>query len=343
MIASRFAKLKNMIALSTVGLVATLTAGQRAEATNFSQMPVQMRIATVDNPDNYLTEGFDGVARVFGPQFYTCGASLLGTGRHLLTAGHCLEGFETSDLFLDFGDDLVLSPSELILHPLYEVNFSTVANDIGIIELAEELPEEMTRYDIYRDSDEFGQIGDKVGYGGNLTGDGGIPEFDSQKRTGQNTYDAPAEILNGLIPGFTIPDGTQLAYDFDNGLADNDAFGVVFGPDYANLGLGVNEVNSVLGDSGGPTFIDGLIAGLTSFGFGGDLSEALLSTDVTPSFTDSSFGEISVDTRVSFYADWIDDVLEERTSVPEPSFLAGLIAIGAGIALKRGKGDRQSK
>ncbi len=306
--------------------------------------PVQQRIATVDDPDNHITTGFDGIARLFGPPFHTCGASLLSTGKHVLTAGHCLFSFDTglqystTDFTLDFGNGLLLTPERFYVRPDFDL--FRVDNDIAIIELPEVLPATIARYDIYRDSDEFGQIGTKVGFGGHGTGDTGVPvipeSFDDQKRVGQNVYDAPGELLNGLIPGFSILPGTQLAYDFDNGLAENDAFGTVFGADFVDLGLGINEVNSALGDSGGPTFINGLIAGLTSYGFGGDLSVDLLGTDVTPNITDSSFGEISVDTRVSAYAKWIDNVLADgNTSIPEPGAVTGMFAVGMGLLLKR--------
>ncbi|MEO0392249.1 MAG: calcium-binding protein [Pseudomonadota bacterium] len=68
---------------------------------------------------------------------------------------------------------------------------------------------------------------------------------------------------------------------------------------------------STPGDSGSPTLINGQIAGIVSGG-------------ASPSFTDiddavnSSFGEIAFDTRVSFYADWIDSVVGSSLTVNLP-------------------------
>ena len=345
MAASTSKKNSVLLALSATSLAVTLGLALPAKADTLAS-PVQQRLATVDDPDNHITTSFDGTALLSGPPFHLCGTTLLPTGKHVLLAGHCLFSFDTglqystTDFTLDFGDGLIVTPERFYVRPDFDL--FRVDHDIAIIELPEVLPDTITRYDIYRDSDEFGKIGTKIGFGGHGTGATGVPvigeSFDNQKRVGQNIYDAPGEILNGLIPGFSILEGTQLAYDFDNGLPENDAFGTVFGPDYADLGLGINEVNSVLGDSGSPTFIDGLIAGLTSYGFGGDLSVALQATDVTPGITDSSFGEISVDTRVSYYAKWIDNVLEDgNISIPEPGTVAGLIAVGIGLVLKRRK------
>ncbi|AFY76984.1 Trypsin [Pleurocapsa sp. PCC 7327] len=330
-------------AIAFLGLLTCLGSGSQAAAANLNlkTSPVQRRIATVSHPDDYITSVFNGVARLAGQESnrHSCAGSLLKTGLHLLTAGHCVFEFKPQDFVLDFGE-IKLSAAQFFIHPEYE--HSIVANDIAIIELITKAPQQLTRYDIYRDNNEIGKVFNLVGYGAFGTGDRGaglsLADFDYQKRLGKNTYDASGELLNGLIPDFPILPGT-LAYDFDNGRPENDAFGVVFGSQYANLGLGLKEVNSALGDSGSPNFIDGLIAGITSYGFGANYSDRLLSTDLTPTRTDSSFGEFSVDTRVSFYARWIDSVLQNNNSVsiPEPSPLTGLAIVSAGFLLKRNK------
>ncbi|MBF2022465.1 MAG: trypsin-like serine protease [Hydrococcus sp. C42_A2020_068] len=330
-------------AIAFLGLLTCLGSGFQVAAANLNlkTSPVQRRIATVSHPDDYITSVFNGVARLAGQESnrHSCAGSLLKTGLHLLTAGHCVFEFKPQDFVLDFGE-IKLSAAQFFIHPEYE--HSIVANDIAIIELITKAPQQLTRYDIYRDNNEIGKVFNLVGYGAFGTGDRGaglsLADFDYQKRLGKNTYDASGELLNGLIPDFPILPGT-LAYDFDNGRPENDAFGVVFGSQYANLGLGLKEVNSALGDSGSPNFIDGLIAGITSYGFGANYSDRLLSTDLTPTRTDSSFGEFSVDTRVSFYARWIDSVLQNNNSVsiPEPSPLTGLAIVSAGFLLKRNK------
>ena len=62
------------------------------------------------------------------------------------------------------------------------------------------------------------------------------------------------------------------------------------------------EICATHGDSGGPTFLNGRIAAVTSAGVG----YPVVTTDVN-FLTDSSFGEIGFDTRVAMYQDWIDD------------------------------------
>ena len=78
-----------------------------------------------------------------------------------------------------------------------------------------------------------------------------------------------------------------------------------------DLGEGLQEVFPAHGDSGGPTFLSGAVAGLHSFSF------RLSSSDIDAAL-DQSFGEFSADVRVSAYAGWIDS----QIAVPEPSTLA---------------------
>ncbi len=280
------------------------------------------RIVTVDDPDNHLVQpgtGFDGVV-MLTIDGGLCSGTLLSTGNHILTAAHCVteQGTNTlvgpNTILVTFempGGDVVIGASSVVIHPSYDGNLFNGA-DVAVITLASTAPAGAERYDLYRGMDEVGKPSVKVGYGLTGTGDQGEGPPDGIKRIGQNRYDAVGERLNGVVP-FTFTPNTQLVYDFDNGIAANDAFGTIVG--IVDLGFGNQEVNSAQGDSGGPTFIDGLIAGVTSGGFG------LPPSDVTDG-TDSSFGEFSYDARVSTYAGWIDSVLGSFSGAPlSPEFL----------------------
>jgi hypothetical protein len=284
---------------------------------------IEPRLVTSEEPnsDRYLVQpgeevnglNLDGVVRIedsfFGEVF--CTGTLLPTGKHILTAGHCVfEGnseLQPRDIQVTFelpSGNVTRRVKEIFLHPDYDN--VTQANDIAIFELAAEVPERVPRYEVYRETGEIGAVHLKVGYG--QTGEGGNSNrrFDDKKRIGFNVYDDFANRLDERFlndPG-SIPNGTQLAYDFDNGNAANDAFGVFFGIN--DTGLGAREVNSAIGDSGGPTFIDGKVAGVTSYGFG---ANGGVTTDID-NRVNSTFGEISVDTRVSAYADWVDGIID---------------------------------
>ena len=98
--------------------------------------------------------------------------------------------------------------------------------------------------------------------------------------------------------------GSQLVADFDDGTSTRDSLGrLIYQID---TGLGLNEGFIAQGDSGGPAFISGLLAGVASYT--ASLSWGLVNPDIDAS-TNSSFGEIAAWQRVSTYQQWIDQSL----------------------------------
>lgn len=270
---------------------------------------------------------YSGVVQ-YSNQVTSCTGTLLPTGRHILTVAHCLDNPSTPNAYtvsFELPSNRINIPvSRIIKHPDWS-NFPGSqndkfgnGNDMAILELAYPAPESVERYPIYRDSNEVGQVIQKVGYGvkgtglqGEVTGTGGV------KRTGLNRYDLQAESLNSLAFN-PFPPGRILFYDFDNGNPVNDAFGRMLG--IRDLGLGLSEVAPTQGDSGSPAFINGKIAGLTSFGEQPS-SYGFLSVDVdddnnarTTNDANSSFGEIFGETRVSAYANWINQTIIDTSS-----------------------------
>ncbi|MCU0535823.1 MAG: PEP-CTERM sorting domain-containing protein [Hydrococcus sp. Prado102] len=325
-----FSKAKELATWSMFGFLTAFTAA----------LPVKA-LTTFGNPDDRIVRPpspFDGVVdvlvqEIIEPDFSNfCSGSLLTTGRHILTAAHCL----TDDLGslnstngtvrfeLDTGD-VILPVTQYFIHPDWKGDF--LGGDIAILELGAIAPDAAQRYDIYRDTDEVFQVGTKVGYGNSGNGNEGEVFFDLAKRSGKNRYDSLGDIVDP-----TITPGALLAYDFDNGLPENDAFGFFFGIN--DLGLGEEEVFLASGDSGGPTFIDGEIAGVTSFSLGG-----FFPIDIDP-FNNRSFGELGFDTRVSTYASWIDGILSRKT-VPEPSTILGsFLVLGFGFLTSKRKSKK---
>lgn len=306
--------MKNIL-FSAVVLSAALT-GYTAENDPAAPNQNQPSIAVpVNDPDDqgYVVQtgtGYDGVVELYIGDGSGTGA-LLTTGRHILTAAHLWDGgfqdIDPEEITIAFqlpsGDEYYIA-SSYVIHPEYDEEEFDTNNDIAIIELSEEAPSGADRYEIYRGNDEVGKVSIKVGFGYHGTGNTGQDDSEdfSVKRIGQNRYDALGDAMNDFF--FTeIRPEAQLIYDFDNGNAANDASGEYLG--VVDLGLGELEVNTTSGDSGGPSFINFQIAGVTSYGI--SPSDLLFepSTDVDEE-TNSSFGEFSADTRVSFFADWID-------------------------------------
>jgi len=277
---------------------------------------------TFGNPDNYETPSggvYDGVGDlILARADFTvrCSGALLTDGIHVLTAAHCVTD-DGGDLNLrsgkitfegetkDFRISVKASATEV--HPDWDGDVFR-GNDIAVLKLVSEAPDEITRYDIDRNGDDDVNVGDKAGYGRSGDGDDGDVMPSGTKRDGQNKYDDVADTMLkalGLRSGTDFVPGSVLQYDFDNLDPENDAFGFFFkNPD---LGLGLPEVNSAPGDSGGPTLTSDGITGITSYGV--RLSTIFGSTSDVDDELNSSFGEFSGDTRVSMYATFIDGVL----------------------------------
>ncbi len=307
--------------ISTVGVFAALDVGNRVEA-----------IVTTGNPSDYFVysgTGYDGVVQLQDANGRRCTGSLLPTGLHILTTAHCLTQENSAILNtrrvgvifdLPNTQPITLNATEFYLYPDW-IEVVPYTNDLAIIGLDTRAPVEAERYDIYRDSDELGKNFTKVGYGRPGTGKTGenVNFMGRTKLFGQNTYDYNAFRYNSN-PNV----GKVLGYDFDSGLSENNV-------PPGNLGLGLNEVNIAPGDSGGPGFINGLIAGVSSF------TTSFSRADIDYPKRNSTFGELAYDTRVSYYASYIDDVLAGKIAptrkVPEPSTVLGTVFTLGALAI----------
>ena len=295
---------------------------------------------------------------------FICTASAI-SRTHILTAAHCLrngnhDAVARLRFVLNAGQPqpYVIDMVGFSVHPEFDFLApflgAFASGDVAVAETATPLPAGTETYEIYRTGDEIGKETQHYGHGRSGEGPGGATggaDF-FYGRTGKNLYDATFDPLIG------IPFLDQLISDFDSGNAKNDASPWWYSPaflcpatttgkavkcnvargqasDLREKGFGEFEVGIAPGDSGGPGFIDGKIAGIHSFGFtyfcGGITGNA---PDTTCGL-DSSQGEMSGDTRISNYAAWIDFQVANGMSTPVPEPLsAGGSGGGSSVSIE---------
>ncbi len=285
-------------------------------------------VVTTDNPANHVVPPggiYDGVVMISAngaEESWMGSGSLLVSGFHILTAAHVVTNadgtaLDPTDLIVTFETASGIKHyqvAEVLVHPSYQGTASFSATvDLAVLQLVEFAPDSVTRYDLYRDQDELGKEITFVGYGATGTGTTGDIEPAGVKRIGWNKY----EISGSQYSPMFSPD--LLMYDFDGSYVYTwtdssgneyretyyfDAFGTLYGITDAGLGS-ARESSSAHGDSGGPVFIDGKIAGVVS---GGEYPGLSVPFPYPPAGSDPNtvFGTVSWDVRVSSFVDWIE-------------------------------------
>jgi hypothetical protein len=238
---------------------------------------------------------FKGAVQVF------CTGTLMQGGTALVTAAHCVtDGAGTKTVTsmtakwnLPGGVTVispVVGPAGVTVHPGWNGNFAGVGNDIAIVNFGAPINPSVPRYDINRSLADV-SVGDprvKVGYGLSGIGSTGATLINGIKRAGLNSFD-------GLWVNANI-----VASDFDSGLAANDAIGLAFGVNH--LGLGIHEVGSASGDSGGPTFFQANDSQL-SLSAGANLGRFIVGNVPPQSLTATKTGGNSTDYSVTYTGD----------------------------------------
>lgn len=279
---------------------------------------------------------------------FVCSGSLASDRQSIITAAHCVSDGTSArpnsvTAYFYNGD-----PSDNPVYSAGAIGVTTVGtrsihvnplytgeiidqNDIAVLRLDGTAPSFAIGYDLFTPNDLTGQQFNIAGYGGRSDGGGavGVNLGTGRLREGDNRFDfrlgdsAFDGFFDGGPNGFFGTADTRFSYiaDFDNGLSVNDGscrlavegFGIAPSAQFCNLGLGIREATSAGGDSGGPQFINGQLAALTSYGlsFGRDFG------DIDDNLNDT-FGEFGGYVPIFLHTAFI-------AGVPEPATWAMMI------------------
>lgn len=266
----------------------------------------------------YTGEGFDGVVRVAIGGLYGTGV-LLQDGRAILTAAHLFANTIPSSANVYFetaSGSQTVSANRITQLATYDAAQGN--NDLALVWLSSSAPLAADRYSLYRDSDEIGKTMTLAGYGTPGSGETGTLSYGATplRLKAVNQFDTDAAAFKtwlGSAMAWTPTAGSQLVADFDNGTSSRDALGRLMYN--SSTGLGLNEGMIAPGDSGGPAFINGQVAGIASYI--ASLSRGSIDPDID-SISNSSYGEVGFWQRISHYQQWIDQSLRaQHTNAPQ--------------------------
>ena len=289
------------------------TAGSNSSASQYTSNPASF---------------FDAVAKLTistTTGSFICSGSLIANAA-ILTAAHCVDpsslGGGITGIAALFVSGATASAASWLFDPTWNGALFD-GDDVGVITLTSPVST-LTPYSLYTGLG-FGSTASLAGFGRSGTGVTGSTVTAGTFRHGLNEFDGTVT-PDGNIDYGDASSGRYL-YDFDNGTNGcNSMAGVGLS---SSTGLGLDEVMIAPGDSGGPSFIGGQLAGVHSF------TANITALDCGHGGNNSSFGDFGADTRVAANLAFIYSaagliVAPTGTEVPEP---ATWTLLASGVAL----------
>ena len=225
---------------------------------------------------------------------------LLNGGTHVLTVAHLFNDNPISAQALNLTslEGYTASAKNIYIYHNWQATDPDYNHDIAIIELTSPLTQ-IAGLALWKNNEIIEQTFLLAGFGGDNYG----------LHSGSNIFEADGSLFNQPFNKNIIP-GTQLLYDYDNGIEAQNILNGFFGVDSTTIPTQF-ETLAKQGDSGGPLIIDDQIAAISSYSF---RSAAYDVNDLT----DFSAGEMGIATNLTPYIPWIESIVLGNPTSPKP-------------------------
>lgn len=223
---------------------------------------------------------------------------LFSSGLYVLTVAHLFDNYKRGQsIDIISANGTVLNDVHVFVHHGWDSTSTDFNNDVAIIELAS--PAAAAGLSVWR-ADNY----DAVPF--TLTGFGNEGEL----HTGTNIFDGDGALFNIPSNRNVVP-GTQVIYDYDNGLAQQNTSTGFFNVS-STLTPTADETLAKPGDSGGALLVDNQIAAISSYIYRDQRYDV-------NTVVDSSAGEVGVATQVSAYIPWIEYITQGNPTYAPPA------------------------
>ena len=223
---------------------------------------------------------------------------LFSSGLYVLTVAHLFDNYKSGQpIDIVSANGAVLNDVQIFVHHGWDKTSTDFNNDLAIIKLAS--PAAVSGLSLWR-ADNYNALPFTLtGFGNN-----------GALHTGTNIFDGDGALFN--IPNNRkVVEGTQVIYDYDNGLAEQNANTGLFNV-ASTITPTADETLAKLGDSGGALLVGNQIAAISSYIYRDQRYD--VNTEV-----DSSAGEVGIATRVAAYIPWIEYITQGNATYSAPT------------------------